>query len=199
MRKPLLIVLLTLLMAVNVFNQNNKDSKDVSTSDFNGTWILDKEKSLFEIRVGRRNPNESDKENLADYILTISQKESEFKIKRSFTFKGKQWDYETALFTDKRGEENTYIFKQYAYRLTEIETFWLEDANIKSKSQLKEAKLTRSGSFISKSGKAHIVKEIYELSKDGKTLSVLTDIQVMYSPKAVDNRKSKLIFQKQES
>ena len=154
---------LIFLISLHTFAQKEKTQ---ALGDFSGTWILDEKKSF---RISE------DKEYFEDYTLVISQNEAETKIVQTYSFRGKSSEYTIKLFTDKRGEENKYAVRRYAERTALEDFYWLEDVNLKSKTFAKNGKLVREGSCSSACENPFVVKETYNLSKDGKTLTITTE------------------------
>lgn len=137
--------------------------------DFTGTWILDNEESSFS------DPN--DKENYREFTLVISQNELDIKIIGSYLFQKTRSEYKTTLFTDKRGEENHYPVKVCGITLETSNLCWLIEVTMKSKTFWKKDTIVREGSLTVDKGvlsPATTVKETYILSKDSKTMTIIS-------------------------
>jgi hypothetical protein len=197
MKKIFLITLSLILLSLSALAQKENNKTDSTGLNFSGSWILDEKKSFF---------SSERRERYEDYVLEITQKESEIKIDTSFIYRGKEFKYALVLFFDKRGEENVQAFEQMNYSgmsrsSMEDFDFWLEDVKIKTTTFLNKDKLVRRGVFTI-SGVNQILNEEYKLSKDGKTLSINSHIRIQVSPLSgnkIENSGFKLIFQKKES
>jgi|GEM_PF-1852374 hypothetical protein len=186
----------SLLTTISVAQSKNIQSP----ADFSGTWILDKKKSIFSFPDGGKINDLSDAVNLEDYTLVITQKDPEIRILQSFSFRGDAKRYEITLFFDKRGEINQGPHKMYDARDTSKKTFELIDVTVKSKTSQKNNKLLRMGSYQFKWWGTYnaIVAQTFELSNDGLSLSLLTDVTFMVDDPLFGNQKSKLVFTKQQ-
>jgi len=202
MKKPVFIILLSILMSASVFAQKVTEKKAADERDLSGTWILDEEKSQFS--TYNEEIDDKEKEGYENYALTITQKESEIKIIKSYTFRGKESKYTITLFADNRSEQNIESYRRQidAPNVNTLNLL-LEEANIKSETVWKKGKLIRKGSFQGNVGmpnfrveKNHLVKEVYELSDDSQTLVVEIDLQILNSPTNIGFRRSKLTFHK---
>jgi len=189
-----ILFVLSLLTAISIAQSKNNQP----ALDFSGTWILDKKNSLFKY-PGFAHERQSDALDLEDYQLVITQRDTEIKILQRFSYRREAKRYEIVLFSDKRGEVNQGPYKLYDARDYTMETFELTDVTIKSKTSQKNNKLVRMGSFQILGPWATnntILTQTFELSSDGHTLSLLTDLTMMVDdPRA--NQKSKLVFTKQ--
>lgn len=180
MNKIIKIVVLLLLFCSCALAQNNTDTK----LNFNGTWVLDEEKS-YPLRIY--------KELYENYILEISDDGTIFKVNKNYLFKGQTKKYEAILFTDERGETNTV-------------TTLNESRVVKSKTSRKKGSVISRFKYETeeKHGKArHSGNEKYTLSKDGKvlTLAILTysEIPVPHFPIPGNARfLDKLIFYRKD-
>jgi hypothetical protein len=160
--------------------QNNTNAK----LDFNGTWVIDEEKSfsLKEMREGYKN-----------YILEISDDGTIFKINKSRLFHGQPVNFKVILFTDERGESNTFSIGN-------------KSAEVKSKTGRKKGSVIRQYKYEieGKNGKSkHSGNEKYTLSKDGKilTLTIAASSEIPIPPFSgrVNARSlNKLIFYKKD-
>jgi hypothetical protein len=196
MKKTLFIISLIVLMSIAICAQ--KDSSDGSSAegDISGTWNLDEKKSIF--------PYRGERESYRDYALTISKNGSEIKITKIFMLKGQESKSTITLFADKRGEQNTESHLRVRGDDDARENyFWLEDVNIKSETFWKNGKLIRNGTFGIEVGilkpkrdLRHVIKEVFELSADGKTLVVDFDLKILDSPTNIVSRSKKFIFKK---
>lgn len=148
------LIFLIVLLNFSVFAQADKSA---SLRDFSGTWMLDEENSFR---------SSKDVDDFDAYTLIISQNEAEIKIVKTYSYKGKSSEYNINLFTDKRGEVNKY----------EIENYPREDVNLKSTTFAKKDKIFRAGICKPDSDVYPLkIKETYILSKDGKTLTLITE------------------------
>jgi hypothetical protein len=189
-----ILFVLGLLTAICIAQSKNNQS----AQDFSGTWILDKKNSIFSY-PGMAHEYRSDALDLDDYMLVITQRDTEIKILQSFSYRGEAKRFEITLFSDKRGEANIGPYKLYDFRDHTLETFKLTDVTIKSKTSQKNNKLVRLGSFQIVGPWATnntILTQTFELSSDGHTLSILTDLTMMVNDSRA-NQKSKLVFTKQ--
>ncbi|HEY8560955.1 MAG TPA: hypothetical protein VIL74_11330 [Pyrinomonadaceae bacterium] len=168
MNKILLTVLLTSFFALNIFAQKEKDH---NVDEFCGSWVLDEDRSFVDQEI---------KDNFEDYKLAIARNESELKLSQSYSFKGQTYDRAVNLWTDKKGEDNNYTILNII-ELDNSRLFYkLEDVKLKSKSQFKNGKIMRQGSYKRDFDQyPYIVEEIYSLSDDGKVLTILTQIRAL--------------------
>ncbi len=169
------IFLLFISFSLNIFAQ--KDNSQ-NLEDFIGTWILD-EKSSF-------NTSE-DKEYFEDYTLVISQTDQEIKIIQTYLFRSKSSEYTINLFTDKRGEENKYAVRKYSREPREFRVYWLEDIDLQSKTYFDKGKIIRKGNGKPSGTPPFVLKETYKLSKDGKTLKIITEKSYLVTAASSNN------------
>jgi hypothetical protein len=150
MNKFLLLIIALCLFNVILFAQN---SNIQTKPDFSGTWLLDKKKSILNDLVRQR---------YEDYTLTISQSEPELKITKSAIYNGKNKSVTLVFYTDNRGEKNN-------------PHFGAPNIEVESKTHWKDSVLVRTYTNKSSVNGTEIksdVAEKYELSKDGKTLTI---------------------------
>lgn len=144
------------IFALFVLLFSNLSAQDLANkvSTFSGTWILDKEKSSFGVF--------DDKAAYANYTLKISDDGTEFKVTKSYVYKGRQINHEIILFTDKRGETNIISIPDDSYK---IESKTTRKANIVNRNY--KFKIARKNLTNRNSG-----SEKYILSDDGKKLTL---------------------------
>ncbi len=196
MKKMLYIISLMVLMSIALSAQKNSRDASSDEPDINGTWTLDEKKSTFTLR--------GERESYKDYALTINQIGSEIKITKTFMLQGQESKSTITLFADKRGEQNTESYLRVRSDDEARENyFWLEDVKIKSESFWKKGKLVRNGTFgvevgilKPKRNLRHVIKEVFNLSADGKMLVVEFDLKILDSPTNIVSRSKKLIFKR---
>lgn len=180
MNRVLKILALSLLLISNLLAQNSKPT----SPKFNGTWILD---------INKTYSDKSERESYKDYILEISDDETIFKENTSYVYKGKPVNYKRVLFTDKRGETNTISSPNYTFE-------------VKSTTERKKDSIVSNFNYSGQETiKTNIFgKETYNLSRDGKKLTIVvansvespTITQMLGQP--LGPQKYKLIFNKKE-
>lgn len=154
MKKFIQFIALPILLGFQVFAQS-KEIKE--TPNYNGIWIFDK----IETATGNA-ALISSMEKYENYVLVISFANNEFKIKRSYTFKGASVTYESTLFTDARGEKNSVpLTRSYSVEQT-------------SKTKIKKNKIISEYAYkdeINGGKETFSGIEKYTLSKDGNKLT----------------------------
>jgi hypothetical protein len=168
MNKIILTVLLTALLSLSSFAQKNKTTP---LADFSGTWLLDESKSF---------KTAEEKEYFEDFTLDISQKEPDITIVERYLFRRIPAKRTISLFTDKRGEENSYFILRDRTSRNDEDLFSIEDVSVKSKTYSKNGKIVREGSYKPDfGGFTFLMKETYSLSGDGQTLMLTTEKRVL--------------------
>jgi hypothetical protein len=171
MKSRILFFLLVICLNAAAFAQQKEDNRE----NFNGTWILDKDKSS---NYGKFFDN---------HYLIISFNDNQFKITKVFVVDKKAASYELKLLTDKSGEKNTYIGLGGNVERNS-KTYWQRNSLISEyKLKPEKEKLTFGGT------------ERYYLSKDGQKLFV----EIMQTSPAMplvieDLIKSRLVFQRKK-
>jgi hypothetical protein len=196
MKKTLYFISLAFLMSVGIYAQKASGDGVSSGRDLNGTWILDGKKSIL--------PIPGERESYTDFSLVIGQNGPEIKITKIYLLKGQESKSTITLFGDERGEQNAEMILQVGgAREASENVFWLEEANIKSETVWKKGKLIRSGTFGIEVGilkpkrdLRHVIKEVFDLSDDGKTLIVWMDLKILDSPNNIVSKARKFVFQR---
>jgi hypothetical protein len=171
MKRVGLFLFLLLTLNLVAFSQDKENERE----DFNGTWIIDKEKSS---NYGKAFDN---------YFLVISFKDNKFKVTKVFVSGKKAATYEITFATDKTGEKNTYTGLDGRME-RKSKTYWQKNTLVS------EFKITPEHKRYTFGG-----TERYYLSKDGKKLffeSVQTSPVV---PLFIEDiLKSRLVFKRKE-
>lgn len=159
--KKLSVIIWLLAFAVLCAAQDNKNTNK-PVPDFSGTWILDKKTSGPESGFGTQ--------IYVDITMIIDHNEPELKFTQKIkTSDGKEKITETIYFTDGRrvglrgrnDENNFRIVEWNGKKLIRKDTFVIKKGE-------------GLDWFLEKSGKDEVKlnnKEVWELSKDGKTLT----------------------------
>jgi hypothetical protein len=170
-----IILTLFLLISLNIIAFSQEKEKGNDKANFNGTWVIDKDKST------------NDGKLWDNYFLIIAFKDNQFKITKVFVSGKKAGTYELTLVTDKSGEKNKYIRLDGSVERTS-KTYWQKNTLVSEyKSRNSDKKYTLGGT------------EKYYLSKDGKKLfveSVQTSPAVPFGFE--DLLKSRLVFRRKE-
>jgi hypothetical protein len=159
-RKTLVAVfLLITAFHLSVSAQEKKTDETLNRANFAGTWIYDAKKSNLGNGLDAL---------YTDQSLVISYVEPEFKIVKTQIKLGETRSTDLIYYTDKRGERNKpYPFNQLIE--TESQTFWKKDvlmSGYKIKVYLGDREIGYSETV-----------EKYKLSKDGKTLTIISELR----------------------
>lgn len=172
MKKSILFVSLVLLFSLNSFAQ---------TPNFSGEWILDKEKSKLDKRQAA---------SIESQILKAEQADKDIKV--TVTTKQNPNEMVGENRVDLGGGANTYTLD--GKEITVEKDSQIGRVLVKCKGEFKDGKLKLQSSrtFNTPSGDVTInIKEIWELSADGKTLNIKREGE---SPQGT--KTSELVFTK---
>ena len=191
---------LILSVAILVSPLLAQSTKTDMPPDFNGTWILDKQLSVFYFS-GRRTDNGYDYAGDYDnYKLIIKQDAGIIVVKQNFLFKTLQKEYETTISPGAKDKNVEQFIVDISPSVSSHELV-VKDVSISSKSRWKGGKLIRIGDFsFQNSGWSAeygcAFEQTYELSKDGNSLIITTNVQIMVSPNNPIDQKSRLQFRR---
>ena len=158
--RKVVVAVLLLIPAFYLSAPAPEKEKDetLNRANFAGTWIYDAKKSSLGNTLEALNTDQS---------LVISYAEPEFKIVKTQIKLGETRSANLIYYTDKRGEKNKpYPFNQ----LFEIEsqTVWKKDVLVSSY-KMKFYLNDRDAGYTE-------TIEKYKLSKDGKTLTIISEL-----------------------
>ncbi len=138
--------------------------------DFSGKWVMNKEKSEF--RLGPDGPS-------PDFSMTIAQTADALSIKQKMSTEQGDFEREYKLIPDGQAHETPWFMNQPA----QVTSKW--DGNVLVLDAVQEVK---GGQFEGKS----TTKDRWELSADGKTLTITSSMQT-----SMGEWNSKRIMEKQ--
>lgn len=144
--KVVALVGLFLALAVSVPGQTNKTK--IGPPDLGGVWLLDESKS----NVG------TGKDRISDYSLNIVHREPEIRMTKNFTRGGRRFTEELIYYTDGRPELKGRRLDSQSI------TRW-QNGKLVSRSTSGPSGMRTDPAF------EFITTDVWELSKDGKTLT----------------------------
>jgi hypothetical protein len=169
------IGLLTLLALQTASAQQGATDKQtlVKTPDLSGNWTLDK---------ARSQAGSNTKTQLADVSLTILQNGPEIRIKKRIDRNGVRSEEEAVYFTNRPVEPNP----EAAGKTQQTTTRWSGNKLITIVST------TVDMSALNGRSSKMEMKEVWELSKDGKTLT--QTISAVGLPNSTESNRLKFVF-----
>jgi hypothetical protein len=149
-----IFVVLAVAFSLAVGDPQTSGVTSAAPPDFSGAWQLDQSRSTYIESL-----------KLPDIHLVITQSDALLKVTRTVKKGKKEWTQELAYYTDGRGEKNLIL---YGGDKVSSKSSWSQDKLVSKYALSPHSSAT--GVYYNQPG-----TDIWELSRDGQTLTITTE------------------------